>query len=83
MWVSKWRAQAERLQHEVIALQMMLDSATKDVEYFREREQRAVAALLDLQGKPALERPDSEAAMKFLDKSFDLFGDTQGGEEVF
>lgn len=82
MWKSKWRVRAETEELINKLLQEQIDDLSDQVDYFKEREQRAVAALLDIQGKPALERPDSSGAMEFLDKSFSLFNDTQGGEEV-
>ena len=72
---SKWQVLCE-------AQEKWIDQILADVAYFKEREARAVASLLDIQGKPALERPDATGAMNFIDKSFSLFNDTQGGEEV-
>jgi hypothetical protein len=83
MWfVTKWRLKAEVLAAENAVLDEYLHNALKDVDHYRERAERATAALLDIQGKPALERPDATGAMNFIDKSFSLFNDTQGGEEV-
>jgi hypothetical protein len=82
MWISKWKAKANELACENAVLREYLEASQKDVLHYREREARAVAALLDIQGKPTLERPDATGAMNFIDKSFSLFNDTQGGEEV-
>lgn len=77
-----WFKRENPLQAVVDAQRETIEYLIKEVDYFRERAEKATDNLLALQQKPAITKPNEEAAAAFLDKNLSFFRDEDGGEEV-